>query len=307
MKNFTSAARLTVLVLSATGILTGCKPADAPQFSPTPGTYSQPQLVTMSTPTFGATIVYTDDGSAPSCVKQHRHYLHATRAVQKRHGAARDGVFADPRREPHHHAAPTSSSRRKRSPRPRSRPPPARTSARSQSPSRRPPPMRPSSSRPTASPPPAPIGTTYSGAIEVAQSVTLNAIALQDRRDRQRRDHGGLCDHAAGRRPGVRPRARRIHQRATRHADFRDSRRHVPLHHGRLDPTCATGTSYGDPIAIANSLTLKAVACAAGFSDSLVTSGGYDIDITVPPVESVWHSIDFNNGTGARRGHDDHE
>jgi len=70
MKNFTSAARLTVLVLSATGILTGCKPADAPQFSPTPGTYSQPQLVTMTTPTFGATIVYTDDGSAPSCVKQ---------------------------------------------------------------------------------------------------------------------------------------------------------------------------------------------------------------------------------------------
>jgi hypothetical protein len=26
-----------------------------------------------------------------------------------------------------------------------------------------------------------------------------------------------------------------------------------------------------------------------------VTSGGDDIDITVPPVESVWHSIDFNN------------
>jgi hypothetical protein len=71
MKNFTSAARLTVLVLSATGILTGCKPADAPQFSPIPGTYTGPQLVAMSTPTFGATIVYTDDGSAPSCVKQH--------------------------------------------------------------------------------------------------------------------------------------------------------------------------------------------------------------------------------------------
>ena len=31
------------------------------------------------------------------------------------------------------------------------------------------------------------------------------------------------------------------------------------------DPTCTTGTSYGGPIAIANSLTLKAVACASGY------------------------------------------
>jgi hypothetical protein len=92
MKNFTSAARLTVLVLSATGILTGCKPADAPQFSPVPGTYNAPQLVTMSTPTFGATIVYTDDGSAP-LREADGNYLHATRASSEGHGAARDGVL----------------------------------------------------------------------------------------------------------------------------------------------------------------------------------------------------------------------
>ena len=35
------------------------------------------------------------------------------------------------------------------------------------------------------------------------------------------------------------------------------------------------------------------MACAAGFSDSLVTSGGYDI--TLPPAESVWHSVDIDN------------
>ena len=48
-------------------------------------------------------------------------------------------------------------------------------------------------------------------------------------------------------------------------------------------PPAPRGTTYGDPIAIANSLTLKAVACAAGYSDSPVTSGGYDITLPPPP------------------------
>jgi hypothetical protein len=59
------------------------------------------------------------------------------------------------------------------------------------------------------------------------------------------------------------------------------------------EPSCTTGQSGGNAIAIANSLTLKAVACAAGFSDSAVTSGGYDI--TLPPEQSVWRSFDFDN------------
>ncbi len=70
MKTFASAARLGVLALVATGMLTGCKRAEAPAFSPAPGTYTGKQNIAMSTPTFGAAIVYTTDGSAPSCVKK---------------------------------------------------------------------------------------------------------------------------------------------------------------------------------------------------------------------------------------------
>ena len=71
MKNFAAAARLGVLVLFTTGLLTGCKKADAPVFTPAPGTYTGTQFVAMSSPTYGATIVYTTDGSAPSCQKEH--------------------------------------------------------------------------------------------------------------------------------------------------------------------------------------------------------------------------------------------
>ncbi len=71
MKTFAAAARLGVLVLFTTGLLTGCKKAEAPVFSPAPGTYTGTQYVAMSTSTIGATIVYTTDGSAPSCVNEH--------------------------------------------------------------------------------------------------------------------------------------------------------------------------------------------------------------------------------------------
>ena len=70
MKNFAAAARLGVLVLFTTGLLTGCKKADAPVFSPAPGTYTGTQYVAISSQTFGATIIYTTDGSAPCCVKE---------------------------------------------------------------------------------------------------------------------------------------------------------------------------------------------------------------------------------------------
>ena len=71
MKSFSSAARLWVLALCISGSLAGCKKADAPVFSPVPGTYTATQYVTMTSPTLGAVIVYTTDGSAPSCIKEH--------------------------------------------------------------------------------------------------------------------------------------------------------------------------------------------------------------------------------------------
>jgi len=71
MNHFAAAARLGVLALFTTGLLTGCKKADAPVFSPAPGIYTGAQTVAISSSTFGATIVYTTDGSAPSCQKEH--------------------------------------------------------------------------------------------------------------------------------------------------------------------------------------------------------------------------------------------
>ncbi|HEX5160968.1 MAG TPA: chitobiase/beta-hexosaminidase C-terminal domain-containing protein [Steroidobacteraceae bacterium] len=65
------ASHVLLLALTASALLTGCKKADAPQFSPAPGTYTTAQSVTLSSTSLGATIVYTTDGSAPSCVKQH--------------------------------------------------------------------------------------------------------------------------------------------------------------------------------------------------------------------------------------------
>ena len=38
----------------------------APAFSPVPGTYVDPQDIAISTPTAGATIRYTTDGSTPT-------------------------------------------------------------------------------------------------------------------------------------------------------------------------------------------------------------------------------------------------
>jgi pectate lyase len=292
MKNFTSAARLTVLVLSVTGILTGCKPADAPQFSPAPGFYNAPQLVTMSTPTFGATIVYTDDGSAPSCVKQNGTIYTQPVPVQKDtvlRAMACSLIRAESLitsatyiiKPPEPVAAPTFS-------------PAAGTYFSTQS-------VTISTATVDASilfttdgiAPTCTIGTPYTGAIEVAQSVTLNAIACKTGAIDSEVTTAAyvITPPAAAPAFDPAPGAYTSEQHvtltsATPGATFRYTT-------DGADPTCASGTSYADPIAVANSLTLKAVTCGAGYSDSTVTSGGYDI--TLPPPPTIWHSVDIDN------------
>jgi len=44
---------------------------DAPVFTPAPGTYIATQSVTMVSPTSGASVIYTIDGSDPSCAIPH--------------------------------------------------------------------------------------------------------------------------------------------------------------------------------------------------------------------------------------------
>jgi pectate lyase len=296
MKTYAAAARLGLLVLFTTGLLTGCKKADTPQFSPAPGTYTGTQYVAMSSPTFGATIVYTTDGTAPSCVKEHGTIYSspvavATSTTLKAMACAllRDeslivtGAYII--KPPETVATPAFS-------------PAAGTYIATQS-------VSITSATADAAihytsdgtPATCAGGTAYAGPIEVAQSTTLSAIGCA----------AGKIDSAVATAAYVitPPAAPPVFDPA---AGSYTSEQHVTLASATAgatfryttdgsEPSCATGQNYGDAIAIANSLTLKAVACAAGFSDSLVTSGGYDINITVPPVASVWHSIDFDNGT----------
>jgi pectate lyase len=291
MKNLSSVARLSVLALVTTGTLTACKKADAPQFSPAGGTYTGTQYVTMTSPAFGAVIVYTTDGSAPSCQREHGTIYSAPVAVTKDTtlramacALLRDeslittGVYVI--KPPETVATPGFS-------------PVAGTYISTQSVS---------------------IGTAtgdaiihftsdgstascasanYSGPIEVAQSVTLSAIACA----------AGKIDSATASAayvitppaaaplfdpaPGAFSSALQVTlSSATPDATFHYST-------DGSNPVCSAGSLYAGPIAISNPLTLKAVACAAGYSDSLITSGGYDI--TLPPEKSVWKSIDFDN------------
>jgi pectate lyase len=292
MKNFTSAARLTVFALCATGILAGCKKADAPQFSLGSGTYTGTQYVTMSTPTFGAAIVYTTDGSAPSCAKEHGTIYSAPVAIatDTKLQAMACALLRDEStitkalyiiKAPETVATPEFT-------------PAAGTYVATQI-------VSITSATADASirytidgtSATCTSGTVYAAPIEVAQSVSLSAIGCAT----------GKIDSAVATAayvitppaaapsfdpaPGVYTSEQHVTlSSATPNATFRYTT-------DGSEPSCATGLNYSDAIVVANSLTLKAVACAAGYSDSLVTSGGYDV--TLPPVESVWHSIDVNN------------
>jgi pectate lyase len=292
MKNFAAAARVGVLVLFTTGLLTGCKKADAPQFSPAPGTYTGTQFVAMSSPTFGATIVYTIDGSAPSCVNEHGIVYAAPIAVAqtttlkamacallRAESPITTGVYTI--KPPETVATPVFS-------------PAAGTYIATQSVSitstTADATIRYTSDGTQAS---CAGGTVYAGPIEVAQSLALSAIGCATGKIDSAVASAAYVITPPAAPPVSNPAAGSYTAEqsvtltsATPAATFRYTT-------DGTEPSCTSGQNYGDAIAIANSLTLKAVACAAGFSESLVTSGGYDI--TLPPEQSVWHSIDFDN------------
>jgi len=299
MKNFAAAARLGVLVLFTTGLLTGCKKADAPVFSPAPGTYTGTQYIAISSQTFGATIIYTTDGTAPSCQKEHGTIYSGPVAVAanttlkamacallRAESLITTGAYVI--KPPETVATPVFT-------------PEAGTYNAAQSVSIASA-TADASIRYTIDGTPATCagGAVYAGPIEVAQSTTLSAIGCA----------AGKIDSAVATAayvitppaappvfdpaPGEYTGAQQVTlTSATPAATFRYTT-------NGSEPNCSTGSTYGGAIEIANSLTLKAVACAAGFSDSLLTSGGYDI--TLPPEESVWKSIDFNNGANTAQG-----
>ncbi|HEV7605949.1 MAG TPA: chitobiase/beta-hexosaminidase C-terminal domain-containing protein [Steroidobacteraceae bacterium] len=295
MKTFTSAARLTVLGLIATGALTGCKKADAPTFSPAPGTYTGTQLVAMSSPTFAATIVYTTDGSAPSCQKEHGTIYSAPVAISA--NTTLRAMACAPLRD---ESLITKGSYVIKAPETVATPAFSPSSGTLYVNS-----VSVSITTATAdatihftsdgTTPTCASGAVYGGPVDLTQITTLNAIACAT----------GKLDSAVASAtytvlqqpaapvfdpaPGAYTAVQHVTLTSTTPgAFFRYST-------DGQSPVCGGNTPYNGPIEIGNSLTLKAVACATGYTDSPITSGGYDIDITEPPAESVWHGIDFNN------------
>lgn len=292
MRGLSSAARLGVLALCVSGTITGCKKADAPVFSPLPGTYTGTQLVTMTSTSIGAVIVYTTDGSAPSCVKEHGTLYSGPVAVSK-NTTLKAMACALLRAE----SVITTGNYVIKEPEPVADPvfAPAGglylatqsvsiTSATADAVIR----YTSDGSAPTCE-----SGTIYSAPIEVAQDVTLSAIGCAAGKIKSNVVSASylirppaaapVFDPAPGAYTGVQ---QVTLSSATPGATFKYST-------DGQNPVCGGNTAYDGPIEISNSLTLKAVACAAGYSDSPVTSGGYDI--TIPPPPSVWHSVDINN------------
>jgi pectate lyase len=299
MRGFHSAARLGVLALCVSGSLTACKKADAPSLSPPAGTYTGTQYVSMSSPTVGSIVVYTTDGSAPSCVREHGTIYSAPVAITKdttvkamacallrdespivtaRYVIKPPQPVADPVFTPAgglYYAAQSVSLGSAT----------AGATIRYTS----------DGSAPTCAG-----GAVYAGPIDVSQDVTLKAIACA----------AGKLDSAMvsadyiirlpaaapvfDPAPGAYTSVQHVTLTSTTPgASFKYST------DGQL-PVCGGNTPYSGPIEISNSLTLKAVACAPGFSDSPITSGGYDI--AIPPEESVWKAVDFDNGANLAAG-----
>jgi hypothetical protein len=292
MNTFAAAARVGALVFFVCGFLTGCKKADAPVFSPAPGTYTGTQNVTITTQTFGATIVYTTDGSAPSCVNEHGTVYTAPVAIAtsttlramacallRAESLITTGVYTI--KPPETVATPSFS-------------PAGGTYIAAQSVS-----ITSATADATirytsdGSPATCSGGTVYAGPIEVAQSTTLSAIGCAAGKIDSTVANAAYIITPPAAAPVFSPAAGSYTSvqsvtltSATAGASFRYTT-------DGSQPSCVSGQNYSDAISIANSLTLKAVACAAGHSDSLVTSGGYDI--TLPPEQSVWRSIDLDN------------
>jgi pectate lyase len=291
MKSFSSAARLLALAVCIFGTLTGRAEADAPLFSPAPGTYIGAQSITISSPALGAVILYTTDGSKPSCANENG-TLYSSPVTLTRKTSLRAITCARFQGE----SAITTGEYIIREPEPVAAPvfTPAGglhlaaqsvsiTSAFSDT-------IRYTSD---GTLPSCESGAIYSGPIEVAGDMTLTAIGCATGRFKSARVSASYIIRPPAAAPvfspvpGAYTGVQHVTlTSATPGATFRYST-------DGQNPVCSGNLTYDGPIEIGNSVTLKAVACATGYSDSFLTSGGYDI--TIPPPPSVWHSVDIDN------------
>lgn len=299
MRGFRSAARLGVLAICVSGSLTACKKADAPSLSPPAGTYTGTQYVAMSSPTVGSIVVYTTDGSAPSCAKEHGTIYSAPVAIAQ--DATLKAMACALLRD---ESLVVTAKYVIRPPEPVADPvfsPAAGLYLSAQSVS-----ITSATAGATirytndGSAPGCASGAVYAGPIDVAQDVTLKAIGCAT----GKLDSAVVSAAYVIRPPAAAPDFDPVPGAYTgvQHVTLTSATPGATFKYstdGQL-PVCGGNTPYTGPIEISNSLTLKAVACATGYSDSPITSGGYDI--TIPPAESVWKAVDFNNGANLAAG-----
>ena len=299
MKTLASAARSSALTLVTGIVLAGPSNADAPVFSPPPGSYHVTQQVTIASDTIGATILYSTNGAAPKCDKQRGTIYSGPITIDQTTNIK--AVACDPQGAESSMAVGTWVIR---PPAPVATPtftPAAGTYLAAQSVSiataTSGATIRFTSDGSTAS---CASGSIYSGPFSVTVDTTFSAIACADNMP-DSAVAGAVylirppaAAPALSPPPGAYTGAQSVTlSSATPSASFRYTT-------DGTDPSCSVGTSYDGSIAVSNSLTLKAVACSPVNSDSPVTIGGYDI--TIPPAESVWKSFDFNSAPNFAAG-----
>ena len=255
----------------------------APAFSPVPGTYLDPQDIAISTPTAGASIRYTTDGSAPTDTvgtlyagPVHLADSLTLKAVAYRAGWRNSSVTSGTYTIGLHVAAPTFS------------PGPgtytaeqdiAITTATAGASIR----YTTDGSTPTET-----AGTSYTAPVHLSEPVTLKAVAYRTGWTTSAVTSGnyavGLTVAAPefSVTPGLYASAKDVAiTTLTTGATIRYTT-------NGTTPTATVGTIYTGPVRVAGSLTLKAVAYRAGWTTSSVTTGEYK---RVGISAGIYHSI----------------
>lgn len=287
LRSPTSTAAWLLAVLLAIG-LGACNQGIVPQFDPAPGTYAGTQSVAITFQYAQAEIRYTTDGSKPTCKKgsvyagpisiSRNTTLSAIACAEQYQSDVAKGsyiitpVAAAPTFMPMQGTYQTMQAV-------------AIVSATADATIR----YTTDGSHPTCS-----TGFVYGGMINVAATTTINAVACA----------AGIADSAVAtalyvinlpqaaapvfsHQPGTFTGAQQV-------AISSDSAgASIRYSTDGADPTCASGLPYGGPVSVANTMTLKAIACAPGMSPSEIASAGYTIEPA--SATSVWRSIDIDS------------
>ena len=278
-----------------------------PSFSPTPGSYGSAQTVTLSTSTSGATICYTTDGSTPTangagtCTHGSIYSVPFTvsstqtvKAIGSKSGFSDSSVASGTYTINGSAAAPTFTP-------PAGSYGPAQSVVIASSTSGATICYTTDGSTPTADGAgTCTAGTTYSGAVSVSTSETLKAIASKSGFTDSSVASAVYVINGTASTPTFSPVAGSYGPTQNVTISTSTSGATICYTTNGSSPTssspgiCAAGsTQYASPVAVSSSLTLKAIASKAGFSDSSIGSAAYTINgavasVTYSPVAGAY-------------------